>query len=352
MEQVIKVSGLDVDKVPAAPAPQKAAVARKAAPVAKVENTQPSAAPVARPATTVVLPVAARSGGQIQTNITKVAPKPVSQRFALKYSTENAMNLDSLENKVPNEKTALDSEIRATDNIGLTYKFTDDSSATIQAEFYHTWFGDRDRLADGEAQYNSSGAGFMGPVKLILANSKIASLKGGLTLDGFLRYDAPTSEAAQRDGELGNARLNIGLGRSFGKLDVKVSFMPRYYFQQYNVSEIKNAKGQGNLNKQVRFYEMLDVTYNFTDKLSLTLSGGVDQTITHDDGETKRDAVRKDRVLFYPEVDYAFSENFVLAVGFNEETNTAKLPDYGWVPLEVAEGRETNEAFVRGTFKF
>ncbi|MCC6276374.1 MAG: transporter [Oligoflexia bacterium] len=324
------------------PVESKPAVAAQPAP----SVIQPSAAPVARP----VSPAASRADvGTVRTTITKVAPKAAKSNFAFKYSSENALDMAAIQNN-----PGADTEVKATDNLGLSYKFTDTFSGTVQAEFYHTWFGNRDRLADGNAQYSSSGAGYMGPVKLILANSKIAQLKGGLTLDGFVRYDLPTSEASQKDGELGQTRLNVGLGRSFGKFDAKISFMGRYYIQQFNTSEITKDDLRKQ-NKQVRFYETLDLGYNFTDKFALTLSTGFYQTVFHDDPDTDRSGFRRDVMTVNPEMSYAFNENFSLAAGVYEDTNMAAIPVTGYVPFEVLPdggGRDYLYSYLTATIKF
>jgi hypothetical protein len=348
-----------------AKAPAKKQVVAKKAPAKSSKFLQPktSADKVPVPSTTqaskAAQPLAPTSQAGHLTPVQSVKAsasdvKKVAKKspFSFKYRSYNAMDMDVVENKNPNG----DREIRAWDRFGLSYSFNDDISFTLEPEVLHTWFGDRDRAQDPSKEgLEQSYAGRMSDTHLILADSQIARLKGGLVLDGSLRYDIPTSELAQRNGELGQTRVTVGLGREFGAFEAKLTLIGRNYLNQYNTSELKTVpakKGDPSLNvlnKEFRLYSLVDLTYNFTKKLGFTLEGGFMNTTVHGDEATNRPASRVDQIVMNPELDYAFSDSFALAVGLYEEPSMASLPDGGYVPLSVA---NNGEAYFMTTVKF
>jgi len=130
----------------------------------------------------------------------------------------------------------------------------------------------------------------------------------------------------------------------------------RSYLNQYNTSELQTKscgdsklKSCGKLNKEFRLYQLVDLTYNFTKRLGFTLETGFQNTTVHGDEATNRAPSRVDQIIMNPELSYAISDNFALAVGLYEEPNMTKLPDDGYVPLSVANG---GEAYLQTTVKF
>jgi hypothetical protein len=262
---------------------------------------------------------------------------------SFKYRSYNAMDMAAL----AGEQDA-DFELRAWDRFKITYAFSPDISLALEPQLYHTWFGDRSRRQTGADNLDQPYSANLGDTNLILVHSKLARLQGDINVGGLLRYNIPTSEASQKNGQLGEAYLGFMLGRSFGALSIEAVLMGRHYMQQYNTSLLTKG-GVPLQNKEFRLYTYVDFNYEITKKLSLFLETGFMNTTWHSDSATGRPQKRSDQIIMNPEVTYAFNDNFALSVGFYEEPDMRTLSTDTYVPLAIDNG---SEGYFMTTIKF
>ncbi len=272
--------------------------------------------------------------------------------FSIKYRSYNALNLVA----VTNSSDSPDREVWVWDRLNLTYNFNPDISVSVMPQLFHTWFGDRNRVQDDSfGNLSQPYSAYLGNTALIFADSKIATLQGGIIWDGMARYDAPTSEWSQKAGSLGETRLATGLSKSFGRFDIKVSETYRYFLQQYTTSEAeladKKTPGWPSQNEEWYLYSLLDLGYNISKKVSISLETGfINKTKLADDNPThQRDSVKADEIVMNPEIAVAINDNFSLALGLWEEPNMRKLKTSVYEPLNPVNG---GEAYLMTTIQF
>jgi len=280
--------------------------------------------------------------------------------FGFKYRSYNAMDLATLEGDTghgsltnANGSPMLDTELRAWDRFNFSYALNENISFDIMPQLYHTWFGNRDRMQDPTMPgLQQPYASYIGDTGLYFADSKLATLAGGINLDFVQAYFLPTSEASQDAGTIGVTRTNFGFGRSFGPFDIKWTESLWYYFQQTQTSSlVRTTNGLPVQNIQYRVWSLLDLGLNMTKKFAVTLEAGFMNQLQYadDNAATARPAVLQDNIVLDPEVSYAFSDHFSLALGIWElyDMRSASQPYYS--PLSSANG---SEGYFQTTVKF
>ena len=338
-EQATKKSKVAKKEVVAKKAATKKAAATTVATTTTVTTTTTTAAPAKTPVAQPAL-----SGATTVTAAPQTA-KPFKPGFALTWISYNALNMKAFSNDNPSDREAY-----AWEQPTVKYKLTETLNIGVMPQFLHTWFGNPNREQDlpvQPGQLKQPYALYMGNIALKLTSKKIAMLPGGIKLDGELRYDAPTSELSQRNGEYGQLWGTVGLARSFGKLDLKFTYIARYYMQQFNTSSLIGKDGKNMVNNSYRQYAFLDTGFNFTDKLSTTLELGSKITYKYADPDTGRLDFADMKRIAILDVSYAFSKAFTFSAGISEDTgalNDGKLP---WDTSNTAEG---GEVYLAGTF--
>ena len=170
----------------------------------------------------------------------------------------------------------------------------------------------------------------MGDTGLYLVDSKIAQLVGGLTLDGSQAYFFSTSEASLKNGTIGQTRSSLGLGRSFGPIDVKWTESLWYYMQQYQTSSLFTSGGLPIQNVNYQLWSLLDLGWNVTKRFSINLEGGFmnQATVPDDNPSSERAAVLADYIILDPEIDYSFNDHFTLGLGIWEQYDMQSSTGY------------------------
>ncbi|MBK9293155.1 MAG: hypothetical protein IPM57_01730 [Oligoflexia bacterium] len=304
-------------------------VAQKPAPVGLVAKVTP-AAPTAITTTQVKQPEVAKA----------------KSGFGLTWLSINGLGMRPFQG-IDDGKLV---EISSWEQPNIKYKFNENWSVAVMPQFFHTWFGDQQKEQDVGAKSGQleQGAAFnMGNVALKLTNSNLLKFGDGFKVDGQLRFDLPTSEVAQKNDQVGETWVSTGISKSFGKFDLKGTLIGRIYHQSYNTSRLVDNKDVRLQNKAARHYQYLDVGYNFTEKLNLTLEYGTYVTYSFEDVETNRpQKVSMNRIADIG-LSYTFTKNFTLAVGLSEVTSSINDTR---MPFDTANTAEGGEAYFVASF--
>jgi hypothetical protein len=297
--------------------------------------------------------------------------------WGFKWRTYNAVDMNALENY----GTSRDYTIRAWERVNLSYNINPDVSVILMPQFYHTWFQDQDRpQSSTNPGYNQSYASYLGDTGLYLDDKNIASFGGTVVtsktgvkkanspfiLGGSQSYFAPTSEASETAGELGETRTNLSLSKSFGKLDLKWTEEFRYYMQQFSTNSYLGTNGQPIANTAYRVFNLMDIGFNFTSKLNFTVETGVINEYNYGDASANLSDQYIDYFVMNPDLSYSFNDHFSLDLGIWEVYNYTNPPPNGGVtgqptasytPFAPYNGTNagnmtTTEAFLMGTVKF
>ena len=148
------------------------------------------------------------------------------QRFHFRWRSYNAMDLDAAEGATGahagSSPSPVDREMRAWERIDLRYSFDEVLSFAIMPQFNHTWFGDPNRTQDNtRVGLNQSYSFFVGNTALVLNDDKIFDLGNDFLINGYARYDLPTSEASIMDNSLGESWLKVGVAKKVGNSVLK-----------------------------------------------------------------------------------------------------------------------------------
>lgn len=317
--------------------PEQIKQANKAAAAAVDVAQKPAAQPEVAPANPAAV-----------TTAKVVAPAPAKPKtgFGLNWLSINGLGMKPFQG-VNNGKLV---EVSAWEKPTIKYKFTENVSFGVMPQFFHTWFGDTEQPQDlpVKAGQLEQGAAFnMGNVALKLTHSKLLTFGDGFKVDGQYSFDLPTSEVAQKNEQIGESWLTLGLAKSFGKFDLKGTAIARMYHQQYNTSKLLDPKGVALQNKSFRHYQYVDIGYNFTEKLSLTLELGTYVTYFHEDADTNRPSkVSMNRIADIG-LGYNFTKNFSLSVGVSEVTSSINDTRF---PFDTANTAEGGEVYFVGSF--
>lgn len=305
-------------------APKAALTSKKSAVAkplpAKTVQTTSSAANLAAPT----------SAGTTSAPVKEVTKEVATKKFTFTYLNSNAMTLKA----ISGQKGA-DSEVVASDKATATYSFSDITSFSVAQPFSHTWFG-------------QSAKNKLENTRLIFVDSKLATLGKDAGVDVFARYDLPTSTASQKASSYGNTLVGAGVTKAFGKFSIHPNLMGRYYFQTYETSSELGEDKLEIQNNNFSFYTNVDMTYQFTEKFSIFFDTKYVNQFFHADAKTKRVAIQKDVLILNPELGFAVSKNFSLALGLYEEINMRGLAA-AYVPFAV---ENDGEAYLSGTVTF
>jgi hypothetical protein len=274
-------------------------------------------------------------------------------KFHLRLRSYNAMDLDAAEGASGkhSDGSPVDRELRAWERLDLRYDITKVVSFAVMPEFSHTWFGAPDRAQDStKSGLDQSYSFYMGNTALILNDDKIAEL-GDITLNGYFRYDLPTSEQSQKDNSPGETRVKLGLARKFGKLGMELGSTLRNYFQQYTSSNLVDSKGVPVQNMNYRIDTVLDTSYDVTTWFSLFFEVGLRSQMTYADGATGRPAVGSNSLILNPELDFNASKNLSFALGIFELPSYTNVDQQKYAPL-AADPQNGNEAYLQATLQF
>jgi len=296
----------------------------------------------------------------ISTPVSTAASSTKKSPFGFKYQSYNAMDLSTLEGdrhngglKDINGNPMLDGELRAWDRFNFSYSLSPNISVSIMPQLYHTWFGNRDRQQDSNLPgLQQPYSAYIGDTGLYFVDSKVASLAGGINMDFVQAYFLPTSEASQDAGQIGVTRTAVGFSRSFGPVDLKWTESLWYYFQQMQTSSLmKTSTGLPVQNLQYRVWSLLDIGLNVTKKFAVSLEAGFMNQMQYadDNPATARQAVLQDNIVLDPEVSYAFSDHFSLAIGIWELYDMRSQSTPSYTPLASSNG---SEGYFQTTVKF
>ncbi len=298
--------------------------------------------------------------------------------WGIKLRSYNAINMNALENSGPSR----DYTVRAWERLSISYNINPDVSIILMPQYYHTWFEDQDRVqSSSNPGYNQSYASYLGDTGLYIEDKNLATFGGSGThltnggkwvktepfiLGGSQSYFAPTSEASETAGQVGETRTNINLAKSFGKLDLKLTEEFRYYLQQYNTNSFIGTDGKPIANTAYRVLNLMDIGYNFTSKLNFTVESGVVNEYNYGDAPTNLSPQFVDYFVMNPDLGYTFSDHFGLDLGIWEvynytnppnTTGTSSGPTASYMPFAPYNGTDAGswsgtEVYLMGTVKF
>jgi hypothetical protein len=322
-------------------------------------NAQGTAGSEARSSSPQINPFTGTSLNGAGVSATKIEDKDKAKdvpTFNFNWISYNKLDTAAMENV-----TGADREVWGWQQPMFIFNFSKDVNLTIIPQFFNSWFGNPDRVQDDKVKAAGEEPGEVQPYSLYMGNlgfsltHKTLYKTGGFRLEGNVKYDAPTSERASLNGSYGENWDTLNLYQTLGKFDLWLMLTGRFYFQRYKTSSLL-ASGGPNGEKQVqnpyfRDYEILNVGYNWTPKLSTTLSMGAYNTSYYDDPNTNRpEYVKTVRVAAF-DVTYNFTKKFGLSVGiFEEMLVNGKAQTWGNIPFDP-QANEAGEFYLQGIFR-
>jgi hypothetical protein len=286
-------------------------------------------------------PQSKSSSPSLKTKVQQNEPIESQSNWEFQYKTNNAVNLNAVENYGPER----DYTIQAWDRFYVTYNFSPNISLGLVGQYYHTWFQDGDRpQSSTNPGLTQSYASYLGDTGLAFNDKKITTLAGGIVLSGQASFYAPTSQSSQTAGAYGQTRTGLALSKSFGKIDLKWNEVLWYDWQRFDTNAYLSNSQSTIANPQYYGFSNLDITYNFSSKLSFTLEGGFINEANYGDSYNGIAGINNDYIEFNPELDYSFSKHFLLGLGVWEVYNTTNQPTVGgqtvsyYVPLAPYNG--------------
>jgi hypothetical protein len=259
----------------------------------------------------------------LTTKVLKRQQSEPSSYWEFQYKSDNAVNMNALENYGTN----LDYTIAAWDRLYLTYYMTKDISLGVIGQYYHTWFQDQNRpQSSSNPGLGQTYASYLGDTGIVFNDKKIATLAGGIDFSGTMSYYAPTSQSSQSAGLWGQTRTGLALGKSIGQVDLKWNEILWYDWQQYETNANLSSKGTPLLNPQYYILSNIDFTYNFTKKFSFALESGFINEQNYGDSYNGIGGSNNDYLEVNPELDYSFTKNLGLSLGIWEVYNMTIQP--------------------------
>ncbi len=290
--------------------------------------------------------------------------KPAAlSKISFVWVTYNAIDAATVEHAQTNSASPLDGEVRAWQMPTITYNFSKEISFGVMPQFFNTYFGDRNRTqgdsqgvraAEGSVGETQPYSLYMGNTALQLVDKKIAQF-GRYKLEGSFRYDIPTSQRSNLSGAFGENWDTLALDRSFGRFDLQLMFIGRIYFQQYNTSALLNTGGasanQQLQNASFRDYEILNVSYNATPKIVITLSPQVYNTTYYSDPNNNRPAYVQSHRVMNIDFTYNFTKKFALATGlFEDYAINGTTQTWGNAPFDPINNGNSTELYLQAMF--
>lgn len=144
----------------------------------------------------------------------------------------------------------------------------------------------------------------------------------------------------------------MGISKSVGIVDFKVTEIVRNYLQQFTTSNVVTASDPTKhlQNPYIRVYSLLDIGVNITKKLSFGFETGFLNERRYADNSTGRSEKMIDSVIVNPDIGYNFSDNLSLDVGIWEQPDMRSLST-SYVPL-TADAQNNSEVYLLTTIKF
>lgn len=162
--------------------------------------------------------------------------KPAASKWGLSFYTENTLNVDKVSDGTVGEKGG---EPLYTYNYPrIDYKASDRVKFSLLQEF-------ESNLGFGETDTSET---TILDTQFRLSHSDLATLPGGLKVNGQLRFYMPVSTTSQDRGQILLFRPLLTISKPMDKLTLSYNLMPRLYLQQFKTFDVKNDDGSLKLN--------------------------------------------------------------------------------------------------------
>jgi len=255
------------------------------------------------------------SSGQTATTITEVKKPAQKNPWGFKYRTENTISTAEA-----NRQTG---SVEALDRVYLNYSLDESSTISLVQYLNHTWFGDRDPIANGKlgSAATARSAFNLGDTYLEAYNSNIATFgNSGIVYSDALRVIAPISENSRLTEKVGQVNNYLWLTKAIGNSAIDFFnglYLPAYQYRTHVENPDDPAKAHEVANQKFKMVNGIEISHDFSSVIGVELDNYLWNSYNHPVGDNP--ATEASSVEVIPQIIVTVNPHVKLTGGLDNE---------------------------------